>query len=94
MENHDLLAKVVFTSMTLSVSGFLFLCGCFWWLARQLPDVKKISTSLEEIKLALLGDLKTQGFISKLLDLERDITDLKRKLELALKRGGDSACQK
>ena len=65
--------------LILCSSGFLFLCGCMFALARQLPDAKRISQDLREIKDALLGTMQKRGFISMLYDIVEDIKELKKK---------------
>ena len=67
------------------VTGFFFLCGCIWWVSRQLPDAKKIAKDLGAIKDALLGTMDKQGFISKLYSIESDVEELKEKVHNVLK---------
>lgn len=67
----------------LCTTGFFFLAGCIWWMARQLPEAKSIAKDLHDIKTSLLGTMDKPGIISVLTNVRRDVEDLKRRINVS-----------
>jgi len=47
------------------ISGFFFLAGWCWYLNSKVSGVLATAKKVDEIHTALLGDMKTEGLISK-----------------------------
>ena len=65
---------------SISTTGFFFLIGGLWWVARQLPDAKRIAEDLTDIRNALLGTMQKEGYITKLSNLVREVEIIKKKV--------------
>jgi len=49
----------------LCVTGFLFLAGWCWNLHEKYNAIANTAQKVNEIHMALLGDMKTEGIISR-----------------------------
>ena len=50
--------------------GFLFLLGWCWWLNIKVSAVLATVQKVDDIHMAILGDMKTEGLISRTRRLE------------------------
>jgi hypothetical protein len=55
-----------------SVSGFLFLAGWCWNLHEKYNAIESTSRKVDDIHQALLGDIKTEGLISRTRRIEEN----------------------